>query len=89
MQYSTTPSLSDPSHAIGVKTRDSGGGATVEVIDEGSLLLGQACFPNDKISGNNGHTAPDVAYIVSALGDQQAALLQSALGLPTTWKFNG
>ncbi|KAJ7910503.1 fungal chitosanase of glycosyl hydrolase group 75-domain-containing protein [Mycena leptocephala] len=82
----------------------NGDGVTVEVTGEGSLLLGQACFPDDGISGNNGHTAPDVACeycfwhqvpsgvdqstidisALKALGDQQAALLQQALGLGET-----
>ncbi|KAK7002141.1 fungal chitosanase of glycosyl hydrolase group 75-domain-containing protein [Favolaschia claudopus] len=39
-------------------------GASPEVIGEGSLLLGQTCFPDDEINGNNGHEALDVAYIV-------------------------
>ncbi|KAJ7723678.1 fungal chitosanase [Mycena metata] len=39
-------------------------GATPQVIGEGSLLLGQACFPNDNITGNNGHAQRDVAYLV-------------------------
>ncbi|KAJ6566883.1 fungal chitosanase of glycosyl hydrolase group 75-domain-containing protein [Mycena capillaripes] len=41
-------------------------GANPQVIGEGSLLLGQACFPKDKITGNNGHVQRDVAYIVFA-----------------------
>jgi len=39
-------------------------GAQKEVIGEASLLLAQACFPNDKISGDNGHVQVDVLYIV-------------------------
>ncbi|KAJ6629351.1 fungal chitosanase of glycosyl hydrolase group 75-domain-containing protein [Mycena sp. CBHHK59/15] len=78
----------------------NGDGVSVEVTGEGSLLLAQACFPNDNINGDNGHAPPDVAYIVfgnevpsgvgwstidivalKTLGDQQAGMLQSALGL--------
>ncbi|KAJ7171129.1 fungal chitosanase of glycosyl hydrolase group 75-domain-containing protein [Mycena filopes] len=39
-------------------------GATPQVIGEGSLLLGQACFPDEPISGNYGHGQRDVAYLV-------------------------
>ncbi|KAJ7080638.1 fungal chitosanase of glycosyl hydrolase group 75-domain-containing protein [Mycena belliarum] len=41
-------------------------GATPQVIGEGSLLLGQACFNTDslQVSGGNGHDQKDVAYIV-------------------------
>ncbi|KAJ7769169.1 fungal chitosanase of glycosyl hydrolase group 75-domain-containing protein [Mycena maculata] len=39
-------------------------GATPQVIGEGSLELGRACFPNDNISGDNGHGPADVTYIV-------------------------
>ncbi|KAJ7583460.1 fungal chitosanase of glycosyl hydrolase group 75-domain-containing protein [Mycena floridula] len=39
-------------------------GASHEVIGEGSLLLAKTCFPDAKISGNNGHDQSDVAYIV-------------------------
>lgn len=35
-------------------------GANPEIIGEASLLMGQTCFPNDKITGNNGHDAQDV-----------------------------
>ncbi|KIM71577.1 glycoside hydrolase family 75 protein [Piloderma croceum F 1598] len=39
-------------------------GATPEVIGEASYRMGTACFPNDHISGANGHGAMDVTYIV-------------------------
>jgi len=39
-------------------------GAQKEVIGEASILLAQTCFPNDNISGNNGHGPVDVLYIV-------------------------
>ncbi|KAJ7035199.1 fungal chitosanase of glycosyl hydrolase group 75-domain-containing protein [Mycena alexandri] len=39
-------------------------GATPQVIGEGSLLLGHACFPKDRITGNNRHAQRDVAYLV-------------------------
>ncbi|KAJ7474729.1 fungal chitosanase of glycosyl hydrolase group 75-domain-containing protein, partial [Mycena latifolia] len=41
-------------------------GANPEVIGEGSLALGQACFQTNKIkiSGATGHDQRDVAYIV-------------------------
>jgi chitosanase len=35
-------------------------GATPEVIGEASYRMGTACFPNDHISGANGHGAMDV-----------------------------
>lgn len=43
-----------------VITNQNRSGATPEVIGEGSLLLAQACFPKDKISGSNGHDPLDV-----------------------------
>ncbi|KAF7974240.1 hypothetical protein HWV62_13128 [Athelia sp. TMB] len=39
-------------------------GASPEVIGEASWRMGQACFPDDNISGENGHGASDVTYIV-------------------------
>ncbi|KAJ7148812.1 fungal chitosanase of glycosyl hydrolase group 75-domain-containing protein [Mycena crocata] len=41
-------------------------GASPQVIGEGSLLLGQICFPEGNISGSAGHDQADVAYIVFA-----------------------
>ncbi|KAA1477017.1 Chitosanase-domain-containing protein [Dentipellis sp. KUC8613] len=35
-----------------------------QVIGEASIVLAQACFPDDKLSGDNGHTPLDVLYIV-------------------------
>ncbi|KAJ7769201.1 fungal chitosanase of glycosyl hydrolase group 75-domain-containing protein [Mycena maculata] len=35
-----------------------------EVIGEASILVGQTCFPNTNIDGENGHAEDDVAYIV-------------------------
>ncbi|KAJ6597431.1 hypothetical protein B0H10DRAFT_1827054, partial [Mycena sp. CBHHK59/15] len=34
---------------------------------EGSLLLGQTCFPNDAIDGNNGHE--DEIYVANLIQD--------------------
>jgi chitosanase len=34
-----------------------------EVIGEGSILLGQTCFPNDGLNGGVGHSADDVLCI--------------------------
>ncbi|KZV86945.1 Chitosanase-domain-containing protein [Exidia glandulosa HHB12029] len=39
-------------------------GDSPQVIGEASLVLAQACFPDDGMSGANGHPIPDVAYIV-------------------------
>ncbi|KAJ7153346.1 fungal chitosanase of glycosyl hydrolase group 75-domain-containing protein [Mycena filopes] len=39
-------------------------GATPEVIGEASLLLANTCFPNDALSGGNGHSPLDVLYVV-------------------------
>lgn len=50
-------------------------GAGTEVIGEASWRMGQACFPNDNISGENGHGASDVTYIVFT---GTAAVLPSA-----------
>ncbi|TFY70230.1 hypothetical protein EVG20_g2778 [Dentipellis fragilis] len=35
-----------------------------QVIGEASIVLAQSCFPNDKLSGDNGHTPLDVLYVV-------------------------
>ncbi|KAJ7148778.1 fungal chitosanase of glycosyl hydrolase group 75-domain-containing protein [Mycena crocata] len=35
-----------------------------QVIGEASILIGQTCFPDGKIDGENGHPGDDVAYIV-------------------------
>ncbi|KAJ7143730.1 fungal chitosanase of glycosyl hydrolase group 75-domain-containing protein [Mycena epipterygia] len=51
-------------YAIFGDTNGDGVPKDSQVIGEGSLLLGQACFPDDGIAGDNGHAAPDVAYIV-------------------------
>ncbi|KAJ6494060.1 fungal chitosanase of glycosyl hydrolase group 75-domain-containing protein [Mycena vitilis] len=51
-------------YAIFGDTNGDGVAKDKEVTGEGSLLLGQACFPDDKITGNNGHAQPDVAYII-------------------------
>jgi len=38
-------------------------GASPEVVGEASWKMGTACFPDDSISGANGHGATDVTYI--------------------------
>ncbi|KAJ7621017.1 fungal chitosanase of glycosyl hydrolase group 75-domain-containing protein [Roridomyces roridus] len=35
-----------------------------QIIGEASILIGQTCFPEDNISGSNGHAENDIAYIV-------------------------
>ncbi|KAK0229333.1 fungal chitosanase of glycosyl hydrolase group 75-domain-containing protein [Armillaria nabsnona] len=35
-----------------------------EVIGEASLVLAQACFPDENLGGDNGHTLLDVLYII-------------------------
>ncbi|KAJ7171127.1 fungal chitosanase of glycosyl hydrolase group 75-domain-containing protein [Mycena filopes] len=35
-----------------------------QVIGEASILIGQTCFPDGTINGDNGHAESDVAYIV-------------------------
>ncbi|KAK0227562.1 fungal chitosanase of glycosyl hydrolase group 75-domain-containing protein [Armillaria fumosa] len=35
-----------------------------EVIGEASLVLAQACFPNENLGGDNGHSPLDVLYII-------------------------
>ncbi|KAK0430804.1 fungal chitosanase of glycosyl hydrolase group 75-domain-containing protein [Armillaria borealis] len=35
-----------------------------EVIGEASLVLAQACFPDENLGGDNGHTPLDVLYII-------------------------
>lgn len=52
-------------------------GADPEIIGEASWRMGQACFPDDNISGENGHGADDVTYIVFTGTD--AVLPSSAL----------
>ncbi|KAK0471272.1 fungal chitosanase of glycosyl hydrolase group 75-domain-containing protein [Armillaria novae-zelandiae] len=39
-------------------------GDSPEVIGEASLVLAQACFPNENLGGDNGHTPLDVLYII-------------------------
>ncbi|KAJ5484675.1 Fungal chitosanase [Penicillium expansum] len=39
---------------------DTNGGVTT---GEASISLAKLCYPNDKITGNNGHSAKDVLYI--------------------------
>jgi chitosanase len=34
-----------------------------QVIGEASVLMGKACFPDEHLGGNNGHTALDVLCI--------------------------
>ncbi|KAJ7878937.1 fungal chitosanase of glycosyl hydrolase group 75-domain-containing protein [Mycena leptocephala] len=48
-------------------------GGDPEVIGEGSLLLGQTCFPNDAIDGNNGHEGRDVACKFSWVPERYVA----------------
>ena len=38
-------------------------GADPEVIGEGSILLGQTCFPKEGLNGGKGHSADDVLCI--------------------------
>ncbi|KAJ6616176.1 fungal chitosanase of glycosyl hydrolase group 75-domain-containing protein, partial [Mycena sp. CBHHK59/15] len=50
-------------------------GGDPEVIGEGSLLLGQTCFPNDAIDGNNGHEGRDVACKFTRVPERYVANL--------------
>jgi chitosanase len=52
-------------------------GASPNVIGEASWRMGTACFPNDQISGGNGHGAVDVTYI--AFSGQHAVLPSSSM----------
>lgn len=52
-------------------------GDSPEVIGEASWRFAQTCFPNGKITGNNGHGQADVTYIVYTGKD--AVLPKSAL----------